>query len=112
MTDWYWVRGLHDAELKNVIFHQLDYDYTERNPIRNYIELRLDSSQAMFDTSIKAIRLYNAKIISGDLDCVNWFWKKDVLTQEAKKFVLDITFMHLREFKNCRISFEKAEVER
>ena len=39
--DWYWEKGLHDAEILEVESIELPYDYTSRKPLRNYFEIHL-----------------------------------------------------------------------
>ena len=62
---WYWNRGLHDAMITKISFHPLDYDFTKPKPIRNFILIELDSSNALFDTHIKTINLFT----KGDYEC-------------------------------------------
>ena len=64
MPAWYWEKGLHDAIIKNITLCPLNYDYTQKNPIRNYLLIEIDSSHALFDSTIKEIKLFNAKILS------------------------------------------------
>ncbi len=112
IPNWYWVNGLHDAKVTNLSFENFDYDYTKRNPIRNCITIQLDTRNAMFDTSIKAIKLLNSKIVQGDMDFVDWFWKDDILTTSHKGFELQITLISNRHIKICKISFENVIVEK
>ena len=68
---WYWVKGLHDAHitLAEAFEFPFDYDrYTRKKNTydRNCLTLTLDAAGAMFDTSVKTIRLYNYKYLSPD----------------------------------------------
>ena len=112
IPDWYWVKGLHDAQVTDLSFIDFDYDYTKRNPTRNCMTIQLDTRSAMFDTSIKAIKLLNSKIVQGDTDFVGWFWKDDILKPSHKGFELQITLISNRNTKICKISFENAIVEK
>ncbi len=60
--EWYWVRGFHDALLIEV--DEREINSLEGNKwISNEITIPLDSSQAIWDTSIQAIVFRNAKLI-------------------------------------------------
>ena len=110
--DWYWTKGLHDAKVINVLFKNIDYEFTKRNPIRNFLDIQLDSQKAMFDTTIKSIKLYNSKIIEGDLDFIGWYWKDDKLIETTKGFELEITLILYPHTKKIKISFEKVDIGR
>ncbi len=113
--NWYWRNDLHDAEVIHVEFHEDPGDY--RN--RNRMILHLDSSQAMFDTGIKAIELRNCKVLldespiggypdSGIGGC---YWMQDVLTWENGKYILDIILLGEDDF-HFTIRFEDAVIHR
>lgn len=109
---WYWTNGLHDAQITSFDVVKLDYDYTLKNPIRNYLQLNLNSKNALFDTSIKAIRFYNFKC-----DNLNEFnktyWLSDELNKVDGKFILKISLTKLNgEFPDVEIKFDDAEVIR
>ena len=91
--EWYWRSGLHDAQIIGVDSFALDYDWTLPDPDRNYLALRLDASNAMFDVRVKEIRLYNYKVLPKDLDLgilpESW-WKWDKLSLENEKYILEI----------------------
>ncbi len=110
--DWYWVYGLHDAEIKRISFQTLDYDYTQKNPIRNYLLVELDSCNALFDTTITSIKFYNAKIIRGTTDLSGYWWMSDELTFDKKKYLLVIYVSSIKEKTSMHISFDTAEVFR
>lgn len=82
--DWYWHKGLHDAEITHVDIQENPMGFRHRSSL----VLHLDTSQAMFDTGINAIELRNYKILldespiggypdSGIGGC---YWMQDVLT--------------------------------
>lgn len=73
---WYWVRSLHDACITGVEALEFPFDYSRfikeaTNYTRNLFTLKIDSSGALFDTSIKEILLYNYKILSKDISLEN-----------------------------------------
>ena len=39
--DWYWNKGLHDADIVDCAEHGLFYNYEGPNPLRNYLEQQL-----------------------------------------------------------------------
>ena len=112
MPSWYWENGLHDAQITDIQFEEFDFDYSQHNPIRNCITIKLDAQMAMFDTTLKEIKLMNAKFIHGDAQCVNWFWKDDIIKETNKGYELEITLISHRKIKKCKIGFENAIIER
>lgn len=110
--DWYWKRGLHDADIKCVAYQQFDCDYTQKNPIRNSITISLDSRNALFDTTIDSIVFYNAKMITNDIDYAGTWWVNDELSFSNNKFHIKI-FIESKIKKSCiQIQFDRAEVIR
>ena len=61
--DWYWKRGLHDAVIISVSELELVPDWKEKHPKRNCLEILLDSKNALFETNIIRISLYNYRIM-------------------------------------------------
>ena len=116
--DWYWVRGLHDAQIVSVDELELPYDYKLRNPTRNVFVIRLDSAQALFDRSVKEIKLYNYKILTAGAsssDLLKVWWLSDSLIKENDKFYLSISLQrcgHKIEDFDFAIQFSFAEVTR
>lgn len=113
--DWYWSKGLHDAEILRVRETELQYNYHQRHPIRNMLELTLDSAHAMFDTSIKALRFYNYKIISGDINRpTGAWWYADTITETSNHITIEIkyTTKQNRNIAAVKIQFDKIEVVR
>lgn len=86
----YWEKGLHDAEIVDCKEITFEYDVKTKNPIRNCLELVIDSTHALFDTAIKQINLYNYKILSELKNPKNLWWKDDTLEIEDNHFVLTI----------------------
>ena len=116
--EWYWKRGLHDALILGVEMQELQYDVTQRKPVRNVLTIRMNAEQAMFDTDLTAIRLYNYRVLTdessmggygeGLADC---YWMQDRLRFENGKFILDIIALGEHDFHYI-IRFDFAEVER
>lgn len=111
--DWYWKKGLHDAEVTHVEIKENPTDYRHRNSLF----LHLDASQAMFDTDVASIELRNYKILldespiggypdSGIAGC---YWMQDVLTWEKDKYILDIILLGEDDF-HFIVRFEDAKV--
>ena len=110
--DWYWHRGLHDALILRTEESDLPYDYTQRNPVRNCFRIHLDASQAMFDTAVKSISLFNYKVLSTPASgLAGCYWKQDVLRSEKGKYVLELTALGETHVQFV-IRFEYAEIER
>lgn len=113
--DWYWKKGLHDAQVTHVEIKENPTDYRHRNSLI----LHLDASQAMFDTGITAMELRNYKIlldessIGGypDGGIVGCYWMQDVLTWEKGKYILDILLLGEDDF-HFIVRFEEALVHR
>ena len=63
-ASFYWENGLHDADIIDFKEITFNYNVKDKNPIRNCLELIIDSSHALFNTRIKGIKLYNYKILS------------------------------------------------
>ena len=119
LPKWYWNRGLHDAKIVRIEKLELPYDYKQRIPTRNCFVVHIGSKQAMFDTSVREIRLFNYKILTADLsspDIEGSYWITDQLTEENGKYDLQV------ELHNCgrsgsynflfKIRFERAEIIR
>ena len=120
--DWYWAFGLHDAHITLVEAFEFPFDYNrftrEKNAYdRSCLTLTLDASGAMFDTTVKSIRLYNYKYLSetsfegrGTL-----WWISDRLTLREGHYELEIDLYDSEAFPKeftVRIRFDRAEVDR
>lgn len=110
LPNWYWNKGLHDAVIIKTTFHSLDYDFTTPKPIRNFLLIELDSSNALFDTRIKAIKLYNAKIIAGTTDVSGYWWITDELTSGKNSYILTVRLGRKKERSEIMVTFDNAEV--
>lgn len=112
-NDYSCINGLHDAEITDIIEVNLDYDYTERNPLRNYLEIKLDAKLAIMwsSTSVKAIRFYNYKIIKEDVNFINSWWQDSEFVELKGKTGLKIRFRFSKtDISEIIILFDKLEV--
>ncbi len=112
MPNWYWEKGLHDAKIISCQIENFNYDYSKPNPVRNCITIELDSGMAMFDTTLKAIKFFNAKFIQGDIQGENWFWNYDIIKENSKGYELEINLVSYPKRKKCKIVFENVIIER
>lgn len=118
VPDWYWRKGLHDAHILRTEDILLPFDHTQPNPCRNCFTIHLDASQAMFDTGVKSISLYNYKVIVDESGIGGYgdgldgcYWMQDNLKYENGKYLLDIIALGEDDFHYI-IRFEKASIER
>ena len=119
LPEWYWHRGLHDAKIIRIEKLELPYDYKQRIPTRNCFVVHMDSEQAMFDTSVREIRLFNYKILTAELsspDIEGTYWITDQLTEENGKYVLQVELRNSGRNSTynfiLKIRFESAEIIR
>ena len=121
--EWYWVKGLHDAHITLVESFEFPFDYDrytrEKNIYdRNCLTLTVDAAGAMFDTSVKAIRLYNYKYLTPETTLEGHgtlWWIGDRLIVSEGRFELEIDLYDGEAFPEeltVRVRFERAEVER
>ncbi len=118
LPEWYWQKGLHDAKIVDIEEQELAYDYKQRDPVRNCIVLHLDSRMALFDSSVKEIKLYNYKLCSPEAavqDLCGTWWLKDNLSITDTGYSLAITLKRIgkrasREELVVEIQFKYAEV--
>ncbi len=110
--DWYWAKGIHDGVIKNIYSKLLQYDYTDKKPVRNYLEILIDTTNALFDTSIKAIRFYNYKVLNDFEGLQGYWWIKDELTKINDKFKIKIFLGSSKGQQILEIIFEFAKLIR
>ena len=110
--DWYWEKGLHDAQITEKVV--LDYNSAAMRGenYQNGLELKIDAAGAMFDTSVKALRFYNYKELTQDADITGCWWISDSLTKSDKKYILEIALMNKKQRIKYKIRFEACEVIR
>ncbi len=112
IPSWYWSGGLHDARIIAKSYYSFDYGNYPKTQYQNCIELKLDLSQAMFDTSIKAVRFYNCREMTPDIDIENLWWIRDDIVMANNKFVAKIELFSQKRTCLYIIRFEHCEVER
>ncbi len=121
--DWYWVRGLHDACIVDVEAFEFPFDYNKfvgaKNKYnRNLMTLKINAKGALYDNTVKEIRLYNYKILTDNISLEGrekaW-WLADRLVDHGDYYTLEID---LQDFDSdpedftFKIKFEMAEVDR
>lgn len=112
LPKWYWSKGLHDAKIESYDVVELDYNYKLKNPKRNYLQINVNSKNAMYDTSVVAIKFYNFKC-DNLTDLTNSYWLEDKLNVTNDKFMLNISLTKLNgQFPEIIITFDDAEVIR
>lgn len=110
--DWYWEKGLHDADIKSVSLCSLDYDVRQAAPIRNYLLVELNPRNAMFDTGVYAIRFCNAAVTAGSTDVAVTWWIDDELSYDGKKYTLTVRVGSRKKNGFFTVKFEYAAVSR
>ncbi len=115
--DWYWKYGLHDAVIRSVSELQLVPDYKEKKPKFNCLEIQLDSKNAIYERDIKAIRLYNYKIKTPDVDINSidkpWWMGDTVKKLDNNRYLLEIEIESAKASrKHFIVEFEIPEIER
>jgi hypothetical protein len=79
---WYWKHGLHDAKILSVRESGAYWEPRRGKNFRNYLELRLDGSGALFEQKIEWLRFYNYEIKSMDVpvaQLAGTWWLYDTL---------------------------------
>ncbi len=122
LPNWYWSSGLHDACIVGVETFEFPFDYNkfpgEKNKYnRNLMTLRINSKGAIYDNTVKEIRLFNYKILTDDISLKGrekvW-WLADKLVAHCDYYTLEI---ELQDFNSApeefifKIKFERAEVD-
>ena len=121
--EWYWINGLHDAKITDVVMLEFPFDYNKfvgekSNYYRNLLVLKINAKGALYDTSVQEIHFYNYKILTPDISLdgrkVIW-WLSDRLSGNENRYVLEIDLQDLDAYPEdftFKIKFEKAEVKR
>ncbi len=111
IPEWYWVHGLHDANIVSVIKTESD-----RNPDDNALILKIDCEGALFEADITEIRFYNYRIKTDDFDISllnGGWWLSDELCDKGNRYLLELKFDTAKcKTKVAQISFKRAEVIR
>ena len=111
LPHWHWDKGLHDAR---IIIKQVYLETSEEDSFssfhRNYVRIELDTSDALFDSSVKSIDFFNYKELSDDNELEGWWWISDDLSFDGQKYLLQIELIsELRRkvyairFTDCRV---------
>ena len=112
--DWYWKKGLHDARILHAEELLFPCDYKNARPERTAFKLHLNAQNAIFETKIKNITLYDYQILSEFESLDGVYWLSDTLTEENGRYILEIilcSLLYKNEF-SFKISFTYADVER
>lgn len=121
--NWYWEYGLHDACITGIEKYEFPadhnkYDGKKNAHYKNLLRLRIDSSNALCDTSVSEIRLFDYEILLGDIEWLEHgeiWWLGDFLTEHNDGYVLE---MDLKDFDSWpeelhfTVKFKYAEVDR
>lgn len=107
--DWYWNKGLHDSKV--ICKSSVPCEKQNVYSFHNCLEVRLDASYAMFDTTVKAIRFYNFKELT-PMNLDGFIWKFDKLCEEGGKFLLKIYLFFDSKEVEYVIRFSSCEVIR
>lgn len=123
LPEWYWANGLHDACIIGVELLEFPFDYNKyvgkkNKQDRNCMTMKLNAEGAIYDNSVKEIRLFNYKILTNDISLEGrekiW-WLSDILVDHGDYYTLEIDLQDfdsdLEEF-TFKIKFERAEVDR
>ena len=123
LPEWYWTTGLHDACIIGVELLEFPFDYNKyvgkkNKQDRNCMTMKLNAEGAIYDNSVKEIRLFNYKILTNDISLEGrekiW-WLSDILVDHGDYYTLEIDLQDfdsdLEEF-TFKIEFERAEVDR
>ena len=116
LPDWYWRHGLHDAVILSVSELQSLPDYREKKPKFICLEIKLDAKNALYEQSIKTIRLFNYEIKTPYIDINRidkpW-WISDTVTELSDHYSLDIEIESASGDRNHFIvEFVFPEIER
>lgn len=107
IPEWYWKAGLHDAYVTKIESRDFDIDFSEpkENRVKNALSLKIDTSNAMFDPSVKEIILLNYKIISGHIDMnenKKLWWLDDRLEKIDHDFYHYVLHIDFEGYKSNR----------
>lgn len=121
--EWYWVSGLHDACIVGVETFEFPFDYNkfvgEKNKYnRNLLSLKINAEDAMYDCTVKEIRLFNYKFLTEHISLEGrkrvW-WLADRLVDHGNFYTLEIDMQDFDSYPEdftFKIKFERAEVDR
>lgn len=78
----------------------------------NYLEMSIDASLALFDTTVKAIKFFNCKVMTPELQIKDMWWVRDKLYSLGEKYMLEIDLMSSKSQYRFILRFDYCEVER
>ncbi len=111
IPDWYWSRGLHDANIISVTKKESNW-----NPMDHCLIFKIDGEGALFEADITEIRFYNFKILTEgfDIQLLNGgWWLSDELSQKGNHYLLELQFDTAKcKTKRLKMRFQRAEVVR
>lgn len=118
--EWYWSLGLHDAQITSIEEMEFEFDYEQliadkKGYNSNLLTLKIDAEGAIYDQAVTQIRLFNYKILSGNIpkdSKKEVWWLGDILDCHDGYYTLDIDWTYCRLTENVKIKFERAEVDR
>lgn len=113
--DWFWSRGLHDAEVLSIEEKETLPDYSKPLPVYNYLSIKLDAEHAMFEHDITEIRFFNYKLKGFEAKLPTefpMFWMCEDLEQISEnRFEIKIELTTVREkHKFIHLTFQSAQV--
>ncbi|MBO5324288.1 MAG: DUF4085 family protein [Oscillospiraceae bacterium] len=109
--EWYWVYGLHDAQIISVTTKESGW-----NPKDNCLILKLNCDGVVGDANIVEIRFFNFKILTNGLD-INLlnggWWLSDDLSEIDNRYLLELKFDTAKcNTQQLKLRFMRAEVIR
>mgnify|MGYP000860044494 FL=1 len=108
--EWYWKKGLHDAHIIEITTQEFNYDPVMH--ASNYLEMSIDASLALFDTTVKAIKFFNCKVMTPELQIKDMWWVRDKLYSLGEKYMLEIDLMSSKSQYRFILRFDYCKVER
>lgn len=118
---WYWTLGLHDACIVKTECFEFPFDYKKaaKNIYdKNLMLLKIDASGAMYDRTVKEIKLFNFEVITKNINLQGrkkvW-WLSDRLTEKDGHYYLEIDLQDFDAFPEeftFEIKFDRAEIVR
>lgn len=121
--DWYWKYGLHDARILSICELKFTPNWKEKHPKRNCLEILLDGKNALYETNIQRILLYNYHIVDIKMNATEpivldafqgVYWLGDSITQPRDgRYLLEVECTDLQDsLMHLTIQFETAEIKR
>lgn len=82
--EWYWVHGLHDAQILSISTEENGHLWQHKRPFHNCLVLELNSASAIYDNTVRTLVFYNYTYLTPDVDIHvldNAWWLRDRLKQ-------------------------------